>query len=262
MRGGIVGIQLDRQAVLLGGPCVVAAHRERRAVPGAERHVLGVDLHRVLVALHGGQPVGAARDGQRMPHADAHRRVVGIDGDGPPVPPDGLLVAARLHQQVAHAEERKHAAGAGLGGLPVGGLRLGGPAQARERVGPAHSPPQAAVLVVRPALVLVAHPEGLQGRLARGARAAVGIHYRCLDEEGGGPVTWPVRLHVQHDRLDDEKGLSLVEPGPAERVDYVVPQVERAGEVTAVPVEALQQGGKSAFARQLPDGLDVLKSAH
>ena len=262
MRGGIVGIQLDRQAVLLGGPCVVATHRERRAVPCAERHVLGVDLHCVLVALHGGHPVGAARDCQRMPRADAHRRVAGIDGVGPLVPLDGLFVAARLHQQVAHAEERKHAAGVGLGGLPVGGLRLGGSAQARERVGPAHRPPQAAVLVVCPALVIVAHPEGLQGRLARGARAPVGIHYRRLDEEGGGPVPWPVRLHVHHDRLDGRKGLCLVDPDPAERVDYVVSQVERAGEGPVCPVEALQQGRQPAFARQPPNGLDILKPAH
>ena len=152
-------IRLDRPAVLSGSPRVVARHRERRAVPRAERHVLGVDVHRVPVALHGRRPVRPAHHGERVPHADARRHMVGVGGGGPLVPPDGLFGAALLHEQVSHSQEGKGVAGARLRRLPVGSLRLGGPAEARKRVAPAHQGPRVLAPASRPVHVRVVHGE-------------------------------------------------------------------------------------------------------
>ena len=60
-------VRLDRQAVLNGGPRVVARHRERRAAPRAERHALGVGVHCVPAAPHGRRPAGPRTTARACP---------------------------------------------------------------------------------------------------------------------------------------------------------------------------------------------------
>ena len=236
VRRGLAGI-LDRQPVLLGAALEVAVQYERRAEAGQQRHVPGAYVHRVPVALHRPPPVGAGHHRQHVAHADARRRAAGVRAGGPFVPLDGVLEPAVLHAQAPHSQERKGLASPRPGRLPVRPavrlLRLGRPAEAREGVAPAQLDPRRAAFAPSPAGLPVAHGQGRLCRAARLVAHAARVHYGRLDEPRGRRVPRVVLQDLHHNRPHEPQRLRGVEPFHAERVDEVVPQVQRAAEGAA-----------------------------
>ena len=261
VRRRVVGIHVDRRQVLLGGRPVVAVHGERRTAPRVRRDILRVYVHGVHVALHGPPPAGAGQDGERMPQAGAHRGVVGGHPVGPLVPLDGCLEPADQYEQVAHSQEGKHVAGARPGGLSVGLLRLGEPAEAQQGMAPAHEHPRAAFAVLRPAQAPVARRKGSLGGLARLVRAAVRVHHGRPDQQADGHVPRPALDDALYERRDGAQVLGVVEPQDAERVDQVVPQCERAVQRAAPAEMPIRQAAEPEPAQQPPDRADVLEPA-